>query len=301
MLYLLLLLFAVPAAHAAKCRGLNTISGYDDICDSEESPFSADNINKTSCSISGCGDEDGYKGSQRNCARCNIILTDYRYTLEFTRGFGRRKKTKATNTEYYFYYDSWELKICNNNTGEVPMKNSNNFVCQNEEDARFLCIPDPDSNTTITPKICRENSCIEDIQTKADQSFFKCKCNDPEGGEFDGNCNFISNEDLLVTALYIITAVAIFIKYVAECCQKEKTNQRCSQFSTFMLIVLLLVSLGFWIFAEYSATFPFAFFLSLIVLALKVGRVWYVNKQEGGNITVEKIVKAYRDDRFNVI
>lgn len=44
MFYLLLLLLAAPAAHAAKCRGLNTISGYDDICESEARTGHAENL-----------------------------------------------------------------------------------------------------------------------------------------------------------------------------------------------------------------------------------------------------------------
>ena len=90
-------------------------------------------------------------------------------------------------------------------------------------------------------------------------------------------------------------------KYVAEFLKREKTNQRCSYFSTFMLIVLLLASLGFWIFAEYDDMFPFAFLFSLFVIALKVARVWYMKRNFSSVEDLKDVVYAYRDNRFNVI
>lgn len=118
---------------------------------------------------------------------------------------------KGTGSSSYKYYDNWELKVCNSETGAVASNNAS-FVCK-DGDTRFLCESDA-SDSSITGKICTNKTCAEGLVDPAKQSKFFCKCKGAEGGYFNDDCKFIPNELIIIG----IVLGGIFLLIVVACC-----------------------------------------------------------------------------------
>ena len=208
MRYLLvLLLAALPAAHADECHGLTPNATFPNVCEPDE--FRTDGNRKRTNNVTDCAYTYTSYGVPKGCSGSYTSSREKcRENCDFDDIFN------FMGVKKYKYYDYvYEKNPGNSETGLVAKSDTSKFLCK-DVDTGFLCKNDD-----------------------KDDEVFYCGCKKAEGGTFSKTCYYTTDDEndvlilmILLVVLFLCHCAYVFGAYVFNTCVfwNSKKTGRCN-------------------------------------------------------------------------
>lgn len=278
MLYLLLLLFAVPAAHAEICEdfGFKSFPNFPNVCKTDEYREKAAE-KKERCT---------YKENSLDCSK---LFTKKSRTC-------RKKCVDEDKVIDGYVYYSLVVNPCNNNTGLNEQSDISNFVCR-DNDVGFLCKRHESDNTKFYCK-CKDPK----------DGIFSDRCVYTTNEEATANA-------LGILTFIVIGFHFFYVRWNRKKNKVSEDTDRIIRAVFHVFTVALSLGLIFYTLAQ-LVNDKFSVLLGLwlvVAIAVFVAELYYIcykrrkpSAEQKPKIpvvqgTIIPLFKQYRDNRFNVI